>query len=39
MGIPYYDWTIEAGRESDPWILNTVFGGEAIRISITASRP
>jgi len=28
FALPYYDWTIENGRESDPWILNTVFGGD-----------
>jgi len=28
FGMPYYDWTIEAGREQNPWILNTVFGGD-----------
>jgi len=27
FALPYYDWTIENGREHDPWILNTVFGG------------
>merc|ERR1719420_1745541 len=27
FALPYYDWTIDAGRESDPWILNTVLGG------------
>jgi len=27
FGLPYYDWTIDAGFEHDPWILSTVFGG------------
>ena len=28
FAIPYYDWTIDAGRERNPLILNTVFGGD-----------
>eukprot|EP00485_Elphidium_margaritaceum_P002347 CAMPEP_0202687660 /NCGR_PEP_ID=MMETSP1385-20130828/3312_1 /ASSEMBLY_ACC=CAM_ASM_000861 /TAXON_ID=933848 /ORGANISM="Elphidium margaritaceum" /LENGTH=454 /DNA_ID=CAMNT_0049342493 /DNA_START=8 /DNA_END=1372 /DNA_ORIENTATION=+ len=28
FSLPYYDWTIEADREQDPWILNSVFGGD-----------
>ena len=28
FSIPYYDWTIDAGQEEDPWILNSVFGGD-----------
>merc|ERR1719461_935622 len=27
FALPYYDWTVDAGKESDPWILNTVLGG------------
>jgi len=28
FSVPYYDWTIDAGHEDDPWILNSVFGGD-----------
>jgi len=28
FSVPYYDWTIDAGHEADPWILNSVFGGD-----------
>merc|ERR1719474_447998 len=28
FAVPYYDWTIDAGRERNPLILNTVFGGD-----------
>merc|ERR1719242_2273312 len=27
FALPYYDWTVEAGKEKNPWILNTVLGG------------
>jgi len=30
FALPYYDWTVEAGNEADPWILNTVFGGDGV---------
>jgi len=28
FALPYYDWTIDAGNEADPFILNSVFGGD-----------
>merc|ERR1719162_1812603 len=28
FAMPYYDWTIDAGREKNPLVLNTVFGGD-----------
>jgi len=28
FAVPYYDWTIDAGREKNPLVLNTVFGGD-----------
>jgi len=28
FSLPYYDWTIDAGNEHHPFILNTVFGGD-----------
>ena len=28
FALPYYDWTIDAGQEDDPFILNSVFGGD-----------
>jgi len=27
FALPMYDWTIDVGREQNPWILNTVLGG------------
>jgi len=27
FALPYYDWTVDAGKENNPWILNTVLGG------------
>jgi len=27
FALPYYDWTVDSGKEDDPWILNTVLGG------------
>merc|ERR1719300_291121 len=28
FALPMYDWTIDVGREQNPWILNTVLGGD-----------
>jgi len=28
FALPMYDWTIDVGREMNPWILNTVLGGD-----------
>jgi len=28
FALPYYDWTVDAGKEKNPWILNTVLGGD-----------
>jgi len=28
FSLPYYDWTIDAGNEAEPFILNSVFGGD-----------
>lgn len=27
FALPMYDWTVDVGREQNPWILNTVLGG------------
>jgi len=28
FALPYYDFTVESGREQNPWVLNTVLGGD-----------
>eukprot|EP01084_Bolivina_argentea_P032231 59611_1 len=28
FALPYYDWSVDAGFESSPSVLNTVFGGD-----------